>query len=405
MSFKSNIPSLDNFLKTKPLFYSVIDLKRMPIAFEYLNKNLKLDLGNIIHIVGTNGKGSTGRFIAGYLHSKKISVAHYSSPHIFNFNERIWIDGKDISDELLEKYHISLYSLLDKSILNSLSYFEYTTLLFLLICHFLEIKIIVLEAGLGGEFDATNVVSKYLSLITCIDYDHKEFLGDKIEQISKTKLNSINNTAFISKQQHKIIYDIALEISKTKQINIKKCEDFLNTNKSYDEKKLLNILATNNIPTFQIENIKLALSALIYVKQDYNLQDINYNLLISQKMPFRCQKIKNNIWIDVGHNELSASAILDYFTKKNKKFCLIYNSLSNKNYKQILAILKPIIDKILYIEINDERMISMKEISNCMREFDISVDVLKSIDTNTNYLVFGSFLVVESFIGKHIFNV
>lgn len=163
---------LQAFLETKPLFYDEIDYARMPKAYQGIAFHLKLP--KIIHLVGTNGKGTTGRFLAEMLHTKGLHVGHYTSPHILHFNERIWLDGDNVEDTTLEKAHETLLSWLEPSVAQSLSYFEYTTLLamvvFSQICDY-----IVLEAGLGGEFDATNIFPKCLSIITPIGLDHQAF--------------------------------------------------------------------------------------------------------------------------------------------------------------------------------------------------------------------------------------
>ncbi|MDP2078616.1 MAG: bifunctional folylpolyglutamate synthase/dihydrofolate synthase, partial [Sulfuricurvum sp.] len=88
--------NLESFLASKPLFYNVIDYERFPKA--YLSVAPLLRIPKIIHIVGTNGKGSTGRFLATALHRLGKKTGHYTSPHIMQFNERIWIDGEDIAN-------------------------------------------------------------------------------------------------------------------------------------------------------------------------------------------------------------------------------------------------------------------------------------------------------------------
>ena len=95
--------SVNEFLEKKPLFYKEIDIFRMPRAYSLIKDKIKIP--PVIHIVGTNGKGSTGRFLAHTLLKRGYSVGHYTSPHILKFNERIWINGSDISDENLEKIH------------------------------------------------------------------------------------------------------------------------------------------------------------------------------------------------------------------------------------------------------------------------------------------------------------
>ena len=137
---------LVSFLEHKPLFYDVIDYERMPKTYARIAHHFTLP--QILHVVGTNGKGSTGRFLAQMLLSHGHRVGHYTSPHILCFNERIWMDGKDADDALLQENHLALHALLTPAEASALSYFEYTTLLAMLIfskrCDY-----VVLEAGLG----------------------------------------------------------------------------------------------------------------------------------------------------------------------------------------------------------------------------------------------------------------
>ena len=96
-------------------------LLRLKINKYVLKLSKKIKLPFVIHIVGTNGKGSTGRFLAHYLYKKDFKVLHYSSPHIMKFNERIWINGSDVSDENLEDAHNFLQDLFEIELLNSFS--------------------------------------------------------------------------------------------------------------------------------------------------------------------------------------------------------------------------------------------------------------------------------------------
>ena len=103
---------LQEFLNDKPLYYDKIDYTRMPMVYEKIRLSLKLP--KIIHVIGTNGKGTTGRFLSEALFSMGFKTGHYTSPHILEFNERIWIDGENISSELLENSHVNLQKLLTK---------------------------------------------------------------------------------------------------------------------------------------------------------------------------------------------------------------------------------------------------------------------------------------------------
>ena len=143
----------------------------MPRVYEKVKQ--RLPLPKIVHIIGTNGKGTTGRFLASCLHSLGYKIGHYTSPHILKFNERIWLNGNDVSDDILNNAHDELQTILTQEDSNSLSYFEYTTLLAMLI--YKDCDYVVLEAGLGGEYDATAVFPKVLTLVTPIDFDHEAF--------------------------------------------------------------------------------------------------------------------------------------------------------------------------------------------------------------------------------------
>ena len=197
--------SLEDFLEQKPLYYTQIDYTRMPRAYESIKEHLHIP--KVIHIVGTNGKGTTGRFIANALFSLGLKVGHYTSPHIQDFNERIWLNGKNCADEHLEEAHQKLLSILPTEFQQRLSYFEYTT--FLAIVVYENCDYIVLEAGLGGEFDATAVFPKVLTLVTPIDIDHEAFLGNTIEEIAATKLNAIQNSAILAAQKETQVYSVA----------------------------------------------------------------------------------------------------------------------------------------------------------------------------------------------------
>ena len=373
--------NLAKFLEFKTLYYDKIDFTTVESSWNLLSQ--KISLPFVIHIVGTNGKGSTGRFLSHYLNKSNYKVLHYSSPHIVKFNERIWINGQDISDEDLEHAHKFLQELYPLNLLEKLTYFEYTTLLSFYLgkdCDYL-----VLEAGLGGEFDATNVVKNNLSLITTIDLDHQNFLGNTVEEIAQTKMRSVDNKMIIGYQIHKSVYDTALKVKeqllkeRNTKITIKKVKDF---NKYKLNKKFASYLK---------RNLHLVIACLEELKIDINL-----SLFDDVELFGRCQKITKNITIDVGHNPLAARVLKEEFA--NKKITLIYNSYKDKDYEEVLHILKPIINKIIIIDIDDKRMVLKNNLLKIIDKLNIMKENTIKINDNEEYLVFGSFLVVEKFL-------
>ena len=378
---------LQGFLKYKTLYYDKIDFTIVKSSWETLSKEIKLPF--VIHIVGTNGKGSTGRFLAHYLHKKKFNVLHYSSPHILKFNERIWINGSDASDENLEIAHTFLQNLLPLELLSKLTYFEYTTLLAFYLSK--DFDYLVLEAGLGGEFDATNVVENNLSLITTIGLDHQNFLGNTIKEIASTKMRSVDNKMLIGYQVFKEVYEIAKDVKnqilvqRNKNIEIIEVDEF-------DRYEL-----SDKFASYLKRNLHLVIRCL----DELNI-DIDVKLFEDVPLFGRCQRILPNVTIDVGHNPLAAQVIVNEF--KNKKITLIYNSYADKDYEEVLKILKPIIYKIVIIDLEDKRIVEKKDLLKVIKELNIIVEQKIKIKDEQEYLVFGSFLVVEKFLALIGFN-
>ena len=304
-------------------------------------------------------------------------MLHYSSPHIIEFNERIWINGTNSSDDQLNFAHEKLQELLPINLIEKLTYFEYTTLIGLYLSNNLEF--LVLEAGLGGEFDATNVVVNDLTVITTIDLDHQSFLGDTIEKIASTKLRSCDNAFIISSQINNEVYEVKNLLLKDK--------------KEIELKKYPLSLEANNLPQYLQNNLQVALSVLEYLKIDCN----NY---IIPKLFGRFQKIADNITIDVGHNPLAAKAIAQELKKSDKKVILIYNSYKDKDYKEVLRILQPFIKEIQIIQCDDKRMLNTKELECFIKSLCLNIKYfdIMNIRRDNHYLVFGSFIVVENFL-------
>jgi len=373
---------LSDFLELKPLYYDEIDYTRMPRIYESIKSSLHIP--KIIHLIGTNGKGTTGRFLASALYSLDFKVGHYSSPHIINFNERIWLNGRDVEDDILEKAHMELLNYLHVEDSNSLSYFEYTTLLAIFI--YKDCDYIVMEAGLGGEHDATAVFPKILTLVTPIALDHESFLGTTIKEIAKTKLNAIQNNAILAKQVEDV-YCVAKNIDK----NIYKLEDFLN---NVDVAKIDIISKDLSLVSYLKENLSLSIAALNFLQIEYSTSDFK-----SARLFGRLTNIDENIILDVGHNTLAASEI--FKTLSGNKYIIIYNSFKDKNYKEILTILKPIALHVELINIDDSRIESLSMMKDTLNSLNIKHKIFKEIKPNLKYLVFGSFSVAEAFLKEY----
>ena len=383
--------SLNVFLEAKPLYYKEIDHERIHVAYAMLKPHIKQP--RTVHVVGTNGKGSTGRMVAhlaalGFdkLSHRRLSVGHYTSPHILKFNERIWLDGADVSDEVLEIAHQKLFSLLGREMSKSLSYFEYTTLLAFVV--FENCNLMILEAGLGGEFDATNVCDKELSIITPIGIDHQTFLGETIEEIAATKIRSIQKKVLLAPQVYDEVVEVAKKIAKDVGADLCVCP---RVNAEVDPYGLKKIAREKGWGDYLIDNATVALQSLDILNINYNVND-----LLDLELFGRFYALTENIRIDVGHNPLAARAIEKAI---DREVVLIYNSLDDKDYEEVLRILKPKVKRVEIITIHSQRATTLSEIEKALKNVELEYGYFEGeIDKDEHYLVFGSFYVVEEFL-------
>jgi dihydrofolate synthase/folylpolyglutamate synthase len=371
--------TLSSFLDSKPLYYKEIDHKRVHDAYGILKLHIKHP--KTVQIVGTNGKGSTGRILAHLAYKSGYSVGHYSSPHILRFNERIWINGKDASDEELESAHQRLFGILGQEMSDALSYFEYTTLLAFVM--FENSDLMVLEAGLGGEFDATNVCNKELSIITPIGIDHQAFLGETIEEIAATKIRSIQKQVLLAPQPYDEVVEVAKKIADEKEAILRQAQEA--------SVKLAELVEAKGWADYLISNATVALQALDILHMSYDINDLK-----SLELFGRFYALTPHISIDVGHNPLAARAIEKAL---DKKVVLIYNSLDDKDYAEVLRTLKPKVKRVEIIKIHSQRATTLEEIEKALTEVGLAYSYFENkIEEDEDYLVFGSFYVVEAFL-------
>lgn len=375
---KQPLQSLEEFLQSKGAEYAPFDPDRARTIYKYLSPHLKHPSKNI-HIVGTNGKGSTGRFIALGLLQAGYKVLHFTSPHLFTFNERFYKNGHIVDDETLKKAHQFLQGF---DFIHQCSYFEYATFLACVLAQ--DVDFFVIEAGLGGEYDSTSCIRRDISVFTSIGMDHQEILGNSIEEIAITKLNSMTHTAFIAYQSFPIIKELAHQIAYKKNAKLYEVSPSRQA-VIYSEKYFL--------PSFLRDNFDTAINVLNFFNIDLEIQSFPPLDLIG-----RCQKFSPNITLDVGHNEDAAKQLARFFN--HKKIILVYNTYKQKDVRSILKTLRKIVKKILIIEVKNDRIIEISKLKSIIEELGIDFEVFNPLmmDENEEYLIFGSFSVIKQFL-------
>ncbi len=382
-----NSHGLKAFLETKPKEYHKFDPSRfIQIYKDFKNAFFEIQ-AKVIHVVGTNGKGSTGRFLTLLLADQNFKVLHFTSPHVFEFRERFFLNGSVVEESVLENAHQQLQS---HAFSSACSYFEYATLLAVMLAK--DCDYLVLEAGLGGEFDSTNALEKTLSVFTPIDYDHKEFLGDSLESIATTKLKAMSPLNIIAPQQE-LVLNIAQKIAKDKHAKLIVVQNEIS-------KEVKDYIERYHLAHFLAMNLEVALKAFETLLP-CNKQEVLKNLK-PLNLIGRCELLSPNILIDVGHNPHSAKALKEEIKRVfNAPIVLIYNCYQDKDAFLVLEILKPVVKKVLILELHNERIIQLEKLKGILETLGLEHALFEDVEENENYLVYGSFLVANAFYKRY----
>lgn len=319
----------------------------------------------IIHIAGTNGKGSTASMTEAVLIEAGYKVGKYTSPHITRFNERIVLNKEEISDKDIVFYYNKVKEV-SKDI--QATFFEVTTAIMFLYFAQKRIDYLVLEVGLGGRYDATNVVLPELSLITSISMDHVNILGNSLYEIAREK------AGIIKKGKPVFVIDTKEDIKKAV---FEECDsphfvkEKYNFSTSLDKKNLLTIANINNetyeIPLFgkfQADNFLLVYAAMEYLGIS---KDIIKKSLPKVKWPGRFEIINRNplIILDGAHNEDSSEKLVESLKELENKedICFLTSILEDKDIGKILKNFKKVSENIIYTSLIDfHRGLSAKEL-------------------------------------------
>ncbi len=382
---KNNYDKAVELLTSQGKFYINLGLERISAILELLGNpqdNLKC-----IHVAGTNGKGSVCAIIAEILSEAGINTGLYTSPHIFDYTERIKINGTDISKTDFSKYVFDVCNLADK---NNIHLTEFEILTTVMFKYFADnnVDVVVLETGLGGRFDATNVIKSNLcSIITHIDLDHTERLGNTKSKIAFEKAGIIKpNCPVFTSEGYEEIKDKADE-----------CNSLFVMVAPFEDTTNLSLKGT-----CQQENLSLALAAVRHLFphiSEHTIQEAIKNV----KHPCRFQICSDNLIIDGSHNPNGAMALresLDLYYP-DKKRCFVFGCLKNKDYKKMMEILFSKGDEIYFYHFNNKNSCTVKELkSSC----EFSSKEFKSLDelpSDCLKIVCGSFYMLSEIVPEN----
>tara|TARA_B100002051_G_scaffold274265_1_gene314995 strand:+ start:1698 stop:2939 length:1242 start_codon:yes stop_codon:yes gene_type:complete len=402
----------------KPILEDLFALQRLGIkvGLEHTEKLLNA-IGNphfnlnFIHIAGTNGKGSTSAIISRILIESGLNVGLYTSPHLVSFNERIQVNNQNISD-----HDIALFMKHNSDYIKKINttFFETTTAMAFDYFNKKSVDIAVIETGLGGRLDSTNVISPLVCGITSISLDHSDILGDTIEEIAKEKAGIIkkNTPIYIYEQKENIIEEIKKKSAKNcAPLTIIKSSDvdilLSNNQGSLFKYKGWNI----NLPLIgehQVQNCSLAIDIVEFVLGSINEEILN-KATSKISWPGRMEKlVGENIYYDVAHNYDAIRALINTVKKiyPEKKIVGLFCIKAEKNIGLICGLLRKYFAKVIICQDKGEYLLSIKSLSKILKKEKINysevktvregINILKSADMEGNVkLIFGSHYIAK----------
>lgn len=342
------------FLNDTPQYGETTGVERAGKLLELLgnpDKNLK-----IIHIAGTNGKGSVCSYIDDILKKSGYKTALFTSPHLVTIRERIQVDGELISREDFTQYFNKVYETARANNLK-LAYFDFFFGAAMLYFDKCKVDYVVLETGLGGSLDATNAVHNPLCcVITTISLEHTAILGDTIKKIAEQKAGIIKQGMPVvyadDNEASGVIEDIAHSKNsycygvspQQYQIikNFNGCIDFSLHNEYY----INNCLRLATPAIYQVENVSIAITVCRLLKHLYHI-DIKDSAIVdsagSHIWQGRMEKLTDNIYVDGAHNPQGIQSFVNsvngMYADSTDKAALLFSVVSDKNFEQMISIL------------------------------------------------------------------
>jgi len=423
------IYSFINHSLTRNLRYSEdkFDLTRMYELMSLLG-NPQLDY-DVVHVAGTKGKGSTCAMIASILESQGLKVGFYSSPHMIDFNERIRINSSLISNSEIVEIINSIKNNIEK--VPKISTFEIITAAAFEYFSQKKVDIAVIEVGMGGRLDATNVVSPKISVITPISLDHTKILGNTIPGIAKEKAGIIKKgiPVVIGKQVPEAYCVI-------KTIAEKKSKHIIDVESLYKWEQIDYSLSKQSIHVFrkvggfssilefsllgdhQAENAITALATINNLENYEISQSAIKNGFRAVKWPGRFEAIQESplVIIDGAHNPDSFKKLSQTIKKylPNREKTLIFGASEDKNVEKMIDIISPFVDRIMFTKSSHPRAMSKEEIfekislhqNNRIKFLDIEkiVGFIKDTGNADNVYIFSGSIFVAGAVKEMLEN-
>ena len=375
-------------------------LERMELLLDYLD-NPEQDL-DIIHIAGTNGKGSTSALLTSIYKEAGYKVGTYNSPEIVEFNERMRINDEYISDEKLASLVRELKPAIKEveSELAHPTFFEVVTAIAILYFAQENVDLAILEVGMGGLLDATNVGHSLVSVITNVSLDHTEYLGDNLAEITTEKGGIIKEgQSVITAATKSEVKNKLAEIAAERNADLINIYDYFFWEKKESaqiEQKIdvnglrgyYNNLKLPLLGEYQIINTATAIAVVEVLYSDYPVAPENIKKGISKvQWPGRLEVVAENpmIILDGAHNQSGAQKLrVELENLEYERLIMVLSILGDKDYQGIIEQLAPIADELILAQNQNPRAAKVEDLYKCVQNYQVQVksekDLEKAVD-------------------------
>ena len=363
---------------------------------------------NLVHIAGTNGKGSTSSHIECVLRGLGKKVGLYTSPHLVSFNERIRVNGISITDQEIESFLKQSWTNINKI---KSTFFETTTAMALSHFNLRDVDIAIIETGLGGRLDSTNIIDPSLTIITSVSMDHMEILGNTIEAISFEKAGIIKKgVPLITFEQNKAVMQVLYDMAKQKNTDIQIVHPPQNikVNSSNTQFKLGKTeYKTALLGKHQAQNASLAIAALKVIEPKISNESINSSF--SQlRWAGRLEMLSPHIYYDVAHNFSGVKVMVNFFLEHypDKSLYGLFALKGDKGSDLVFKILLQNFDRLLVTtdkegllmpELKLSQKLNKNGVSNLpMRSVKDGISEIKKLIKNNGIgIIFGTHYIAK----------
>lgn len=379
----------------------------------------------VIHVAGTNGKGSTCAMLAAILQKAGLRVGLYTSPHIRRFNERIRVNGTMIPDEDIARL---ARPLMDAAAPIGGTFFEVTTAMAFAWLAERNVDIAVIETGLGGRLDSTNVVSPFVSIITSIDMDHMEYLGDSLEKIAREKAGIIKShaPAIVGEQRRSLrhvfeerahaVHAPLTFAHDVVSVEVDKCHPDLSMTVNVIDDQYRHVLTTDLCGAHQAQNIATVMAALPAIRQLVDVSDAHVtaglrSVRATTGLEGRIQLLRATppLVLDVSHNPAGIAALIDTLRQcgyGDTRWNVIFGAMSDKDVRGMLQQLAPVAETLHCCSINYKRAMHADELARIATEIGIADviphasvrEAIRHVADTTPCLIAGSFYLAEEWL-------